>query len=113
MEDAKGPFFHSWVYVQMSGAAFFVEATTGDRKQLGEPGYLGINCVFNQENYWLSKAPEKAEGDVLWREGSAGLDLGNNEHWVKLAADIEERKRLLVPMYSWVKDLQVCSILIY
>lgn len=53
-EEAEGrersrDFFHAWVYVQITGAAFFVEASTGDRKQLDDPGYTRINCVFNQE----------------------------------------------------------------
>ena len=35
----------------MTGAAFFVEPSTGERRPLSHPGDLSINCVFNQVQY--------------------------------------------------------------
>ncbi len=111
-------YFHSWVYVQVPGAAFFVEASTGGRRALDYEGYLGLNCVFNQENYWLSRDQQqkKAEGPPARWKTAATLDLNNNELWIKLVADMDDKKRLLVPLYSWVHDLRVpvdCYELMY
>ena len=96
--------FHAWVCIQISEAAFFIEPSTGERRLLSDGGYISIAAVWGKDNYWLAR-------DQEWKEGN-NLDLGNEEHWIKLVRDDGEfhgggGKRLLTPLTAWVDDLRV------
>eukprot|EP00792_Barthelona_sp_PAP020_P008849 TRINITY_DN3253_c1_g2_i1.p1 TRINITY_DN3253_c1_g2~~TRINITY_DN3253_c1_g2_i1.p1 ORF type:complete len:823 (+),score=222.69 TRINITY_DN3253_c1_g2_i1:60-2471(+) len=61
-EEQKDPFFgkriHSWVYVAPGyrgiTEAFFIEPSTGQRKELNDKSYIGLEAIFNHRNYFIN-----------------------------------------------------------
>uniref|UniRef100_A0A8D8Y671 Dynein regulatory complex subunit 7 n=1 Tax=Cacopsylla melanoneura TaxID=428564 RepID=A0A8D8Y671_9HEMI len=45
---------HSWVLVRTKEEEFFVEPITGRRCKVNDEQYLGIESVWNHENYWVN-----------------------------------------------------------
>ena len=91
VEDTKkdqvdSQIFHGWVYVETENLSFFVEPTTGLRHSINAAAYVKINCLFNDQNYWLNLK----EGS-LSRKGKK-LDLDNKIKWLKLVQDLSNGK---------------------
>ncbi|KAI5697170.1 hypothetical protein M8J75_006164 [Diaphorina citri] len=56
-DELRGKRLHSWVLVREGGEegeVFFVEPITGRRCDLDDEQYLGVESVWNQENYWVN-----------------------------------------------------------
>lgn len=49
---------HSWVLVlhgkREVASSFFIEASTGERRELNDERYYGIEAVFCHNNYWVN-----------------------------------------------------------
>lgn len=102
---------HSWVLVKGKGEAFFVEPATGFRHSITDPSYIGIESVWNHENYVVNKQKEIVGGieKLHW-------NLLDREHWERLLdvdSDYPESvtvcaKYLDMPL-SWVSKLEVSN----
>ena len=86
-DRSKTEIFHGWVYIETENLAFFVEPTTGMRHSISSASYIKINCLFNDQNYWLNLK----EGS-LSRKGKK-LELDNKSKWLRLVQDITKVKK--------------------
>lgn len=99
-------------------SVFFIEPSTGRRVETIDPGYLGIESVWNEYNYHVNfQEPLHDIAAMKW-------DFGNRDHWQSLlvddltAAHTEKadetasataiHKYLDMP-HSWVKKLHVSN----
>uniref|UniRef100_A0A336LWC1 Dynein regulatory complex subunit 7 n=1 Tax=Culicoides sonorensis TaxID=179676 RepID=A0A336LWC1_CULSO len=58
--------------------AFFIEPSTGFRHEVDDPGYLGIECLWNQHNYYVNiQEPLTDIKNMRW-------DLSNTKDWEHL-----------------------------
>ena len=78
---------HGWVYVETDNLAFFIEPTTGQRHSIASAAYIKINCLFNDQNYWLNLK----EGN-LSRKGKK-LELDNKSKWLRLIQEVSNKKK--------------------
>lgn len=100
---------HSWVLVKRKGETFFIEPATGFRHSITDPSYIGIESVWNHENYVVSKQIGIVGGieKLHW-------NLWDREHWERLldrdsdypSSENVCAKYLDMPL-SWVSRLQV------
>lgn len=100
---------HSWVLVKRKEEIFFFEPSTGFRREITDPSYLGIEAIWNDENYMVNKQKEIIDTikDLNW-------DLLDRNHWERLLdvdSDYPEAvnfcpKYLDMPL-SWVNKLSV------
>lgn len=96
-EDGFGR-VHSWIAMLMNGVpwcykqdfqksedadddenlkpqAFFIEPSTGFRHELDDPSYLGIESIWNHQNYYVNRQyPSTSIETMSW-------DLGDTEKW--------------------------------
>lgn len=86
-DTSKTEIFHGWVYIETENLSFFVEPTTGMRHSISSASYVRINCLFNDQNYWLNLK----EGS-LSRKGKK-LELDNKSKWLRLVQDITKVKK--------------------
>ncbi|XP_046401931.1 dynein regulatory complex subunit 7 [Ischnura elegans] len=58
LDDLYGRRVHSWVLVLQAGAdappPFFIEPSTGVRHELSSPFYLGLESIWDHQNYWVN-----------------------------------------------------------
>ena len=87
VETSKTEIFHGWVYIETENLSFFIEPTTGMRHSISSASYIRINCLFNDQNYWLNLK----EGS-LSRKGKK-LELDNKSKWLRLVQDITKTKK--------------------
>jgi hypothetical protein len=85
-DPLEGNRVHCWVLV-MAGKRgveqnFFIEPTTGTVYPVEESPYLGIESVWNEENYWANVQVGKPQ--------SMSYDLSDNNNWEYVM--IEEQK---------------------
>ena len=78
---------HGWVYIETDNLAFFIEPTTGQRHSIASAAYIKINCLFNDQNYWLNLK----EGN-LSRKGKK-LELDNKSKWLRLIQEVSNKKK--------------------
>jgi hypothetical protein len=58
--------------------AFFIEPSTGFRHEVTDPCYLGIESIWNHQNYYVNRQyPDVSIADMKW-------DLGDSEKWEHL-----------------------------
>ena len=79
--------FHGWVYIETENMSFFIEPTTGQRHSISSASYIKINCLFNDQNYWLNLK----EGN-LSRKGKK-LELDNKSKWLRLIQEISLKNK--------------------
>ena len=87
VDTSNSEIFHGWVYVETENLSFFVEPTTGIRHSISSAAYIKINCLFNDQNYWLNLK----EGS-LSRKGKK-LEIDNKSKWLRLVQDITRVKK--------------------
>ena len=87
VETTKTEIFHGWVYIETENLSFFIEPTTGMRHSISSASYIRINCLFNDQNYWLNLK----EGN-LSRKGKK-LELDNKSKWLRLIQDISLKNK--------------------
>ena len=87
VETSQTEIFHGWVYIETENLSFFLEPTTGMRHSISSGSYVKINCLFNDQNYWLNLK----EGS-LSRKGKK-LELDNKSKWLRLVQDITKVKK--------------------
>ena len=86
-ENGETETFHGWVYIETENLSFFIEPTTGQRHSISSASYIRINCLFNDQNYWLNLK----EGN-LSRKGKK-LELDNKSKWIRLIQDANKPKK--------------------
>lgn len=69
-DELYGRRIHSWILIAPGGCNdedvhFFVESTTGIRYELDCRSYHGIESVWNDKNYWVSKIDTREKKKVL------------------------------------------------
>lgn len=105
--------------------AFFIEPATGFRHEVDNPAYMGIECIWNQHNYYVNRhGPTIKIEELKW-------DLGDTNDWEHLLPgepfelridqpdpedeefDVETdhtmREKHLDMPFSWVKQLHVST----
>ena len=87
VEAGDAETFHGWVYIETENLSFFIEPTTGQRHSISSASYIKINCLFNDQNYWLNLK----EGN-LSRKGKK-LELDNKSKWLRLIQDISLKNK--------------------
>ena len=87
VEAGDSETFHGWVYIETENLSFFIEPTTGQRHSISSASYIKINCLFNDQNYWLNLK----EGN-LSRKGKK-LELDNKSKWLRLIQDISLKNK--------------------
>ena len=87
IEAGDAETFHGWVYIETENLSFFIEPTTGQRHSISSSSYIKINCLFNDQNYWLNLK----EGN-LSRKGKK-LEIDNKSKWLRLIQDISKSKK--------------------
>ena len=110
VDELENKRIHSWVVVKLkNGEVFFIEPATGFRHEVTDPSYLGVESVWNHENYMVNKQEE-----IIGRIGELQWDLLDRSHWERLLdvdSDYPEvegycPKYLDMPL-SWVNKLSV------
>ena len=87
VDKTTSEIFHGWVYIETENLSFFVEPTTGLRHSITSAAYIKINCLFNDQNYWLNLKEAS-----LSRKGKK-LELDNKSKWLRLVQDITKVKK--------------------
>ena len=87
VDRSHSEIFHGWVYIETENLSFFVEPTTGIRHSISSAAYIKINCLFNDQNYWLNLKEAS-----LSRKGKK-LELDNKSKWLRLVQDITKVKK--------------------
>lgn len=41
----------------MTKSPYFVEPCTGERKEISDENYIGIEAIWNHTNYWVNLQP--------------------------------------------------------
>jgi len=44
-------------YKYISEVPYFIEPSTGERKEISDENYTGIEVVWNHNNYWVNLQP--------------------------------------------------------
>lgn len=102
---------HSWVLVKCKGAAFFIEPATGFPHSITDPSFIGIEALWNHENYMVNKQKK-----IIHTIGESNWNLLDRGHWERLLdvdSDHPEAinycpKYLDMPL-SWVNKLSVSA----
>ena len=87
MEAGDAETFHGWVYIETENMSFFIEPTTGQRHSISSASYIKINCLFNDQNYWLNLKEAN-----LSRKGKK-LELDNKSKWLRLIQEINLKNK--------------------
>lgn len=53
---------HSWIiiiplkieYENINDIPYFIEPSTGERKEISDENYIGIEAIWNHRNYWVN-----------------------------------------------------------
>lgn len=53
---------HAWVIIipleneaeSMNEIPYFIEPSTGERKEISNENYIGIEAIWNNKNYWVN-----------------------------------------------------------
>lgn len=53
---------HSWIIIiplkiedeNINDIPYFIEPSTGERKEISDKNYIGIEAVWNHRNYWVN-----------------------------------------------------------
>jgi len=56
---------HSWIIIiplkiedeNINDIPYFIEPSTGERKEISDENYIGIEAVWNHRNYWVNLQP--------------------------------------------------------
>lgn len=87
-DPLEGKRVHAWVLVRAGkrdvAEHFFIEASTGRTYSLRDAPYLGIECVWNHENYWVNMQHHPVHTTLL--------DLANPTDWEYVFLSAAERK---------------------
>ena len=87
LEAGDAETFHGWVYIETQNMSFFIEPTTGQRHSISSASYIKINCLFNDQNYWLNLKEAN-----LSRKGKK-LELDNKSKWLRLIQEISLKNK--------------------
>lgn len=101
---------HSWVLMKTKGEVFFIEPSTGFRHEITDPSFIGIESLWNHENYLVNRQEE-----IIGTIANLQWNLLDREKWERLLdvdSDYPENDLQLCPKYldmplSWVEKLRV------
>eukprot|EP01063_Lacrimia_lanifica_P014099 TRINITY_DN20766_c0_g1_i1.p1 TRINITY_DN20766_c0_g1~~TRINITY_DN20766_c0_g1_i1.p1 ORF type:complete len:929 (+),score=414.41 TRINITY_DN20766_c0_g1_i1:108-2894(+) len=88
-DPLQGKRVHAWVMLVGSsskrkdesiteGDCFFVEPSTGQRVEITDPNYLGVESMFNNHNYWVSMQENKTGNEHRSKDF---FNLGDLMRW--------------------------------
>lgn len=101
---------HSWVLMKTKREVFFIEPSTGFRHEITDPSFIGIESLWNHENYLVNRQEE-----IIGTIANLQWNLLDREKWERLLdvdSDYPENDLQLCPKYldmplSWVEKLRV------
>lgn len=103
---------HSWVLMRRKGNIFFIEPSTGFRHEINDREFIGIESVWNHENYMVNKQEVIVDsiGQLQWNL----LDRTNWERLLNVDSDYPDNPHHYCPKYldmplSWVNKLTVSA----
>lgn len=103
---------HSWVLIKRKGEVFFIEPSTGFRHEISDPSFIGIESLWNHENYMVNRQEE-----IIGTIPHLQWNLLERQKWERLLdveTDYPENDLQLCPKYldmplSWVDKLEVST----
>ncbi|VVC24088.1 Hypothetical protein CINCED_3A019886 [Cinara cedri] len=124
LSDLSDPLYgkrvHCWVIVMplelkdedMIKNSYFIEPSTGEREDISNKNYIGIESIWNHTNYWVNLQP--LNGGCM----QYNFNLMNTSYWLnflqnkptsvpKLISNDDKVPRNIIMPNSWVNMLQV------
>ena len=103
-----GKRIHFWVliltYENNFLDAFFIEPTTGEKKSINDQDYLGIEFVWNNENFWCNNQVFELNCKNI------KFDLDDSKLWEPFLPQFrinEEYDKPIKMPGTWVKDIEI------
>lgn len=100
---------HAWVLIKLKEERFFIEPSTGFRHELTDPFFIGIESVWNHENYMVNK-----QAEIIGTIKDLNWNLLDRDHWERLLdVDIDYPEAVnYCPKYLDMPLSWVCKLIV-